>query len=402
MATARERKSLMHPYEARFAAMFGEEFRAFAFWKGRIALYAILKALDFTERDDVLLPGYTCVVVPNAVRYTGATAIYADIASGGYNLDPVSVEQRITPRTRALIVQHTYGIPADIDALSALARRHRLCLIEDCAHVLPGFRHQGHPLGAHGQAAFFSFQWSKPYTTGLGGMVVTQDQGLAERLRDIQKSFVDPPRLEVLKLQIQYALYQRLFRPRLHWSSRRALHLLSALGVLVGSSSSAELAGKTPADLQWKMSVFQQGSGLSHLLRLEDNEAHRRHLVQYYSDALRQQGWPAFGPDAESPTLLRYPLLVANKAALMEKARHAGIELGTWFETPLHPLALSEHYLAAYQIGSCPVAESTAASVINLPLHGRVTRPEAERIIQFVLVHARQPRSSQRQTAVRR
>jgi dTDP-4-amino-4,6-dideoxygalactose transaminase len=386
----------MHPYEARFAALFGERFQAFAFWKGRIALYAILKAFDFTDHDEVLLPGYTCVVVPNAVRYAGAAPVYADIVSGGYNVDPTSVEQRITSRTRGLIVQHTYGIPADIDALSGLARKHRLSLIEDCAHVVPGFCHRGYPLGAHGQAAFFSFQWSKSYTTGLGGMIITQDEGLAERLRDIQKSFVDPPLFEALKLQIQYVLYQRLFQPGLYWSSRRLLHLLSALGVLVGSSSSAELTGKTPADLQWRMSEFQKGVGLSHLLQLKNNEAHRRSLTKYYSDALRQQGWCALlGLDAEGPTLLRYPLLVANKVTLLEKARHAGIELGSWFETPLHPLPLSGHHLAAYQIGACPVAESTAAHVVNLPLHDRVGRPEAERIIQFVLAHARQPRGSE-------
>jgi dTDP-4-amino-4,6-dideoxygalactose transaminase len=393
----------MHDYEARFAAMFGNRYHAFAFWKGRIALYAILKALDLTEHDDVLLPGYTCVVVPNAVRYTEARPIYADITSGGYNLDPVSVEQRITPRTRALIVQHTYGIPADIDTLSDLARRHRLSLIEDCAHVLPGSCYRGRRLGTHAQAAFFSFQWSKPYTTGLGGMVITQDQGLAERLQDIQKSFIDPPLLEVLKLQLQYKLFQRLFRPRLYWLSRRALHLLSAVGVLVGSSSAAELIGKIPADLQWRMSEFQKDEGSFHLLRLEDNEANRHRLAQFYSDAFREHRWPVVrGLDSEGPRLLRYPLLVANKAILLEMARRAGIELGSWFETPLHPLPLSDHHLAAYQIGSCPVAESTAAGVVNLPLHSRVTRSEAEKIVVFILAQARQPQDSQKQALLRR
>jgi dTDP-4-amino-4,6-dideoxygalactose transaminase len=327
--------------------------------------------------------------------------IYADIVPGTYNLDPASIEQRITSRTRALIVQHTYGIPADIGALSALAQRYQIGLIEDCAHVLPGFRHQGRPLGAHGRAAFFSFQWSKPYTTGLGGMVITPDHALAERLRGIQGSFAAPPPLETLKLQLQYALYRRLFRPRLYWSSRRLLHLLSAIGVLVGSSNSTELTGKASHDLRWRMAEFQKSIGLTHLLRLEDNETHRRHLAQYYSAALSQEGWPALRElDAERLTLLRYPLLVANKATLLEKARHAGIELGTWFETPLHPLPLNDHHLAAYQIGSCPVAESTANSVVNLPLHDRVTRPEAERIVQFVLAHARQPRDSPGETAL--
>jgi dTDP-4-amino-4,6-dideoxygalactose transaminase len=380
--------------------MFGDGWHAFAFWKGRIALYAILKALDLLEGDEVLLPGYTCVVVPNAVRFAGAIPVYADVSSGGFNLDPASVQQRITSRTRALIVQHTYGIPADMESLSAIARRHRLSLIEDCAHVRPGFRYQGHLLGAHGEAAFFSFQWSKPYTTGLGGMAITRDPLLAKRLRDVQRSFTDPPELETLKLRAQYALYRRLFRPSLYWLSRRALQVLSASGLLVGSSTPAELTGQTPADLRWRMSEFQKAAGLSHLAGLGRDDVHRRRLTQYYADALLRRGWPAVNAaESENQGLLRYPLLVANKTSLVEQARRVGIELGTWFETPLHPLAPSDHHRAGYHMGSCPVAESTAAGIVNLPLHSRVTGVEAERIVQFVLAHARQPHDAGRQTS---
>jgi dTDP-4-amino-4,6-dideoxygalactose transaminase len=379
----------MHAFEARFAATFGPEFHAFAFWKGRIALYAILLALDLQDGDEVVLPGYTCVVVPNAVRYAGARPIYADIIPDGYNLDPISVEQRITPRTRALIVQHTYGIPADVTALSALAAKHQLSMIEDCAHVLPGSRFHGQPLGALGRAAFFSFQWSKPYTTGLGGMVLTQDEKLAQRLRVVQESFKDPPHLRRLQLQVQYALYQRLFRPNLYWLSRRCLHLLSSVGLLVGSSSEAELIGQPPADLRWRMSEAQKNWGLARMQGSAQNAAHRRQLTRYYSDALRQHGWPVLeGHEVEDAILLRYPVRVKAKAALLERARRSRVELGTWFETPLHPLPISHHHLVAYRVGTCPIAETTAASVINLPLHDRVGQADAERILQFIIHHA--------------
>src|SRR5262245_5582390 len=130
----------MQQYEASFAAVFGPNYSAFSFWKARVALYALLKALQLEESDEVILPGYTCVVVPNAVRFSGAQPVYADIAKGQYNLDPESVEQRITPRTRALIIQHTYGVPAEVKALARIAAKHKLVTIEDCAHVLLGSR----------------------------------------------------------------------------------------------------------------------------------------------------------------------------------------------------------------------------------------------------------------------
>src|ERR1700704_928818 len=103
----------MQPYENRFANVFGPGYYAFGFWKARVALYAILKALHLKETDEVVLPGYTCVVVPKSVRYAGANPVYADIAPRNFNIDPHSAAERITSRTRVLIAQHTYGIPAE-------------------------------------------------------------------------------------------------------------------------------------------------------------------------------------------------------------------------------------------------------------------------------------------------
>jgi dTDP-4-amino-4,6-dideoxygalactose transaminase len=379
----------MHPYEARFAGAFGEGFGAFAFWKGRIALYAVLRALDLREGDEVLVPGYTCVVVPHAVRYAGAAPVYVDITPGGYNADPASVAARVTPRTRALIVQHTYGAPADLEALSTIAERHRLNVIEDCAHVLIGSSYRNRLLGGWGCAAFFSFQWSKPYTSGLGGMIVTRDERLAARLQAIQRTFVAAPLRRRLQLRLQYAIYRRMFRPRFYWLGERVLHSFSRVGLFVGSSSAAELSGKVPADLHWRMADFQMRAGLAQMARARDNAIHRRRLSDYYGEALQRYGWPPADVLAgDGIILLRYPIRVANKAPLLAQARAARIEVGSWFETPLHPLPLSDHPRVGYRVGCCPIAEATAAEVINLPLHERVTRAEAERIVQFIVSRA--------------
>jgi perosamine synthetase len=386
---SRKGSGVAHTYETQFAATFGTNFCAFSFWKARIALYAILKALDFQENDEIILPGYTCVVVPNAIRYTRCCPVYADIARRPYNLDPCSVEQRLSVRTRALIVQHTYGIPADIHSLQAIADKYGLCLIEDCAHVLLGSSYQGKLLGSFGMAAFFSFQWSKPYTTGLGGMVVTKDKKLAEQLKKVQSMFCEPPLRQRIQLKVQYQFYRRFFGPKVYWWSQKSLHMFSKLGLFVGSSSPEELNGTIPYDICWNMSEFQRRAGFPQISEVGDNAAHRRSLTKYYSDSLRSHGWPVDdGLSADEIILLRYPLRVASKTEVLEKARRFRIEIGSWFETPLHPLPMNNHYAAAYQLGCCPVAESTAATVINLPLHNRVNQAEAERIVHFLLSHA--------------
>jgi perosamine synthetase len=379
----------MQPYEKRFAEIFGPDSYAFSFWKGRAALYAILQALELRQGDEVILPGYTCVAVANAIRYAGAKPVYADIAPGHYNLDPASVKKRLTAKTRAVIVQHTYGIPADIGSLQAIAEQHRLELIEDCAHVLPGSKYQGKLLGSFGKASFFSSQWSKPYTTGLGGVAVTRDRELGERLKAIHARCHKPALLKYAQLQIQYALYRKFFQPKLYWFSQKSLRALSQFGMFVGSSSAKELTGKMPSDLCWRMGAFQQRAGLAHLDGLQANAAHRQTLAKYYSQIFAGEGWQTSeGGNCNDAALLRFPLEVPNKTELLRESSRAGVELGSWFETPLHPIALAEHPLIDYRLGSCPVAESTANRVINLPLHERVTPTDAAKITDFVLSHA--------------
>jgi perosamine synthetase len=377
-------------YERRFAALIAPEASAFAFWKGRVALYAILRALDVGPGDEVIVPGFTCVVVPNAIRLTGASPVYADIADGGYNVDPARVAAAITPRTRAVVMQHSFGLPAAADQLREIAGAHGLRIIEDCAHALGGTL-GGRTLGTLGDASFFSFQWSKPYTTGLGGMAVTRDPELAARLRDHQSRCSAPPLTARAQLYAQYQAYVRLFSPKLYWRAQGILRTVSRVGLFVGSSSVAELKGELPSDHTWLMAGFQQSTGERLIGTLPARDAHARALAGRYASHLDAGGWPT--PElTEESRLLRYPLMVGNKEALLDLAREKRIELGSWFETPLHPVPLEQHAVFGYAVGDCPNAERAAERIVNLPLHARVAPDEADRIARFVVRHAVHPR----------
>jgi dTDP-4-amino-4,6-dideoxygalactose transaminase len=363
---------------------------AFSFWKGRVALYAILKALQIQQGDEVILPGFTCVVVPNAVRFTGATPVYVDIDPVSYNIDPIAVKQSISSRTRAIIVQHTFGIPADLQQLIEIASERGLPIIEDCAHAL-GSRYMNRLVGTFGVGAFFSSQWSKPYTTGLGGMAVTSDAQLAKALNKLQSEFTAPPQRQVLRLYLQYRLYDMMFGPRLYWPSMRVLRGLSKLNVFVGSSSQEELDGILPSDVEWNMSSFQAKIGRMKLYRLSQDLIHNRTITQLYEEILSKNGWSVVErPKHGEPVFLRYPVRVTNKWNLLERAKGARIELGSWFESVLHPIRTSlERY--GYHGGQCPVAERSANEVVNLPLHPRITSKEAKRIVEFVCNTAENP-----------
>jgi perosamine synthetase len=373
-------------YGSIFARTIGPGLSAFPFWKGRVALYAILKALGISAGDEVILPAYTCVVVPNAVRRAGAKPVYADILPDSYHIDPAQVQALLGPKTRAVLLQHTYGIPACLQEIMTLAGRQGIPVIEDCAHVL-GTTLNGKHLGLLGDAAFFSSQWSKPYTTGLGGIAVTRRPDLAARLGEIQQGFRPPSRSAQLRLAAQYRLYRRFFNPRLYWTAQSILHLLSRCGLFVGSSNDSELAGELPSDHEWRMSDFQKQVGTGQLPKAVQDLGRRRRLAGHYDEVLRMQGWsiPARTPET---VLLRYPLQVKDKPALLEQARRARVELGCWFETPLHPAPLEAHAVFGYRLGDCPNAELAAAQAVNLPMHDRIDLQEAQRILQFFLSHA--------------
>src|SRR5207244_5684423 len=129
----------------------------------------------------------THIVVANAIRYVGARPVYVDCRLDNYNMDLEQAERQITSRTKVLILQHTFGIPADLDAALVLARRHGVEVGEDCVDAL-GTTYHGRPVGSFGRAAFFSTEETKTISTTMGGVAVTDDPVLAGQLQAFQAS----------------------------------------------------------------------------------------------------------------------------------------------------------------------------------------------------------------------
>jgi len=362
---------------------YAEKKRIFPFYKGRVALYAILKALTVQASDEIILPGFTCVVVPNAISYLGAKPVYVDIAPGSYNIDPGKIEEKITSRTRAIIVQHTFGIPAEMEAIGSLAEKHGIPIIEDSCHAI-GSRYRGREVGTFGTAAFFSSQWSKPFTTGLGGWAVINDQNLAKQLADISPSFSSPSIRESVLLRAQYSVFNLVMRPSVFWLAQTGYRMLSSLGICIGSSSGEELDCGKPAGYEKAMSFWQRRLLAEKLKAIGKIITHRRWITSLYERLLQEHRVPLCPiPEDCELVFVRYPLLVKNKEAVLAEAKKNRIELGDWFLSPVHPNE-SGWKKAGYAPGSCPAAEAVCRQVINLPTHPRVSRPEAERIVAFI------------------
>jgi perosamine synthetase len=166
---------------------------AVATCNGTVALHLALAGLGLGEGDEVIVPDLTYVATANAVRYCGATPVFADADPATWCVSVDSVARLITPRTRGIIPVHLYGHVCDLGPLLALARRHGLWVVEDAAEA-QGATYDGQPAGSFGDAAVFSFFGNKLVTTGEGGAVVTDDDALARRLRLLRGQGMDPER----------------------------------------------------------------------------------------------------------------------------------------------------------------------------------------------------------------
>jgi dTDP-4-amino-4,6-dideoxygalactose transaminase len=156
------------------------------------ALHLALLALRVRPGDEVICPSMSFIATANVIRHAGATPVFADVDPRTFNLDPGAAEAAITPRTRAILVVHQVGLPADIDRFQALRRRHGVEILEDAACAI-GSRYKGRPIGGHGSMACFSFHPRKVITTGEGGMVTTDNEDQARRLRLLRQHGMNVP-----------------------------------------------------------------------------------------------------------------------------------------------------------------------------------------------------------------
>ncbi len=224
-------------------------------------------------------------------------------------------------------------------------------------------------------------------------MAITSDADLAQRIEALRSSEMCAPSIkEAVMLWAQLVAHRLFVYPRTTALVQRLFRYLTKKGLVVGSSSPREFAPAMDSDFFKAMSTMQARLGLRQLKKLEQNLAHRKKAAQLYDRLLEQKGWPARKYDSLTmePVMVRYPVRIAEKNKALAESATAGIELGSWFECPLHPI---ETPLAAYDYteGLCPESEKASREVVNLPLHHRVDEETAHRTVDFITRFAAAP-----------
>jgi dTDP-4-amino-4,6-dideoxygalactose transaminase len=293
----------------------------------------------------VITTVHTAIATAEAISLTGAQVVFCDLQPGFFNLDAAQVRRLITPRTRALIPVHLYGQPADLDALLAIAREHRLPLIEDCAQA-QGARYRGQWVGTLGDAAVFSFFPSKNLGGfGDGGAVIARDPALLRRIRMFSN----------------------------HGRADKYLHEFEGINSRLDALQAALLRVCLPRLAEW-------------------NER-RRQAARWYDEEL------AGVPGVVCPQVLRetepvyhvYVIVAPRRDALQAHLKQRGIETGIHYPYALNTLPAYAHLKRGP--GSFPEAERACANMLSLPMHPAITREQVGQVCAAIRAFYTAPQS---------
>lgn len=320
-------------FEAEFAAWTGAKF-GIAVANGTDALHLSLRALGIGAGDEVITTAHTAVASIAAIEMSGATPIMVDITADRYCLDPERVARAITPRTKAIMPVHLYGHPADVGPLLELCARHGLKLVEDCAQA-HGAEWQGRQVGTIGDVGCYSLYPTKNLgALGDGGVIVTSDADLAEKLRMMR----------------QYGWRDRQYSEIQGFNSR--LDEIQA------------------AVLRVKLTYLSAGN------------ARRRDIAQRYSNGLKDL--PLTLPEVQDGCEAVYHLYVlrsAERDALKAHLAAEGIIAGIHYPLPCHK---HPAYEARFGAESRPVAESIVSDILSLPMYPELRNDQVDRVIDAV------------------
>ncbi|MEK9726811.1 MAG: aminotransferase class I/II-fold pyridoxal phosphate-dependent enzyme [Candidatus Margulisiibacteriota bacterium] len=337
------------------------------FWKGRVALYCFLRSLKLTDGDEVLLPGLTCVVVPNAIIYAGLVPIYIDIQQDSYNLDPDLIESKITSRTKVLIIQNTFGLSSNIEKITAIAKKYNLITIDDCTHGFGG-TYNGKPNGSFTDAAFYSSQWNKPFSTVLGGYLIINNPQLKAAVVNEYQHYNQPTIIENLKLKWLFLIRKWVINRFTYWRLLYLYRWLSQRNLILGSSQKEELTQIIkPINYEKKMGAVQKKLASQQLINFDKKLLIRKEVAFNITEWLiKNEKSYVSETHINNHSFLKYPIRVKNRDQFFKLAEKHKIPLGDWFISPIHPIC--NHYEQwHFNEDSCPNAVKAAQELVNLP-----------------------------------
>jgi dTDP-4-amino-4,6-dideoxygalactose transaminase len=366
-------------FEQEFAALLGSgHVRACSTEYGRMALYFILQALDLPRGSEIIVPALTFWVVPEIARVAGLTPVFADIDPETFTLSPAAVERTITPRTRAVLPTHLYGLSCDMDPILQLARQHGLAVIEDCAHSL-GATYKNRMVGTLGDASFFSFQAFKPLNTFGGGLAWMRDAELARRVGALAEAEALPSQKRVEHILMSGKWQHTFIRPKVFTYSLFPIWYAASW---VNAKPEERLWERVrpldplPQHYRGRFTNVQAAIGRAGLRHLPEFIARTRRHARMLDEILA--GAPGITvphtPADCTHVYYQYCAYVPQSESVVKRCIRRGVDVA-----PMHVDVCTRLELFGWKGLPAPGAE-TAATAVQVPVYESLSDAEIERV----------------------
>lgn len=383
--------------EAQFKNYLGVKY-VFSFNSGRSSLLAILKSLNLNPESEVLLQAFTCNAAINPVLWANLKPIYVDCDEKTFNINIDDLQKKITPKSKVLMVQHTFGLPAEMDKIQEIIKENNLILIEDCAHAL-GAEFYNQKIGTFGKAAFFSFSRDKIISSIYGGIAATNDDKLAAKIRKFQEEIGNPSYFWILQQVLHPVLMNFVILPIYNFFDlgKVILILSQCFHILSRAIHREEKRGRKPVYFPKKLPNVLALLALNQFKKLERFNKHREKIANFYYNELgsiyRSQRYnqlknssfelpPRFSD--RKNVFLRFTVKHKNAHQIIWEAwKKQNILVGDWYTTPIAPYDTKLDEIK-YKLGSCPVAEKLSKITLNLPTHINISLKDAQEVVNFV------------------
>ncbi|MDB3990745.1 DegT/DnrJ/EryC1/StrS family aminotransferase [Gammaproteobacteria bacterium] len=358
-------------FETYFKEIAGFKFSQ-SYGSGRMALFAILKSIDISEGDEVILQAFTCNVVPRAIKSAGAKPIYIDIDPVTFNMDIKLLSDAISEKTKAVIIQHSFGIPVDTDGIAEIIGRRDIVIIEDCAHSFDSFIDSDR-LNIK-SFSFFSTDHSKPLNTYLGGLVCTNSNDFYRGLMNVKPYSKKINRFLGIWIALSFLIEFITHRPHTYFFAKYFFAALNYFGLIFKWPDDHLIAQGSEINGLYEMSSFQAKIGISQLNRIQENKDHR---IKAFNLMQKSIGWYK---KIEPTPVLRYAFLVKNREEFIASYNDS-LVLSTWFDSAIS--GGKEIYSEIdFDQSKFPVADFVSKHIINISVTSRVDTRYLEKYIQ--------------------
>jgi len=337
---------------------------AFAFSKGRHALAAILSALQLDNGDEVILPGYTCVVVPNSISYNGLKPVYCDIELDTFGPSLESIKKLVTRKTKVIIAQHTYGLVCrDYEDILSFAKKNNIYIIDDCAQAT-GAMYKNKKLGYFATASFYSLQHSKIITCGDGGIAATNDDSIAKKIKAIQKKSKEVE--EDWVINTLYTIKRLFYYNKNIFLGRLVYNYYNLLGRTTPVNfKKDEISGSVGTDYIKKLPNSLAILAIHQLNKIDALNQKRLTNAEIWSDwALSNNlSTPYIAPNT-FPAYLRFPILINedNENKIIQSFE-GQLNIGDWMDSFLTGASSTKQPDPA----TLPNAKYAINNIVNLP-----------------------------------